>query len=778
MLNFGVDNSPASSLCASLQRCYEELSESLIVGGAAGVRLALFALVAAWAVYAAHWPLFGVVIPWDAKDFYYPVLRALAAARATGESGFWNPFLFSGSSAIADPQSWLFTPGFRLLAELNEAPSMMLADQVQLLHLLGGGLGLFALLRTFGYVPAAALLAALIFMFGGVAASRLQHSLMTVSYAYLPWALWLLHRALHSETRKSRLIASLGFGIVGGVMALNRDQVAFLNFWLLIGVALWWLRGLWKHGERLRAIVLLPTAVIGSVILALPMLLTLDALVGSTRPEIGYAIAVNASQQPASLLTLFAPNIFGNLDAGSYWGPGQLPWMALAPHGNDWSDQTTNYLYIGAVPMALLLTALARRGRWPAGSCVFAVGALFALLYALGAFTPAFRLFYDWLPGVSLYRRPNDAAFLLNAMLALLVGAAAEKWLRQPQGWSRRGLAISGSLLLIVIVGALWLAERFSHLPGALTPLAFGLAGLAAALAMLQWGRAGLLPLCLFAAVDLIAHNAIAPFNAHPQISLAAYQPEGERLAQAIRERLAGPGGPYRAEIFGLGGDWQNAAMVYGIEQTLGYSPLRRADYAAATGAYQNNHEPERRLTAAFTGYDSPLARLLGIKLIVTGQSIEKILPPQAHRSLRLVDQVGGAFLYENDAVLPRVLLVGRAEPDDGSLPDDPEARVTIAGLAAPAGEPGVAGQAGILARSRDELRLAATAGRPAYLVINELYDPGWTARTAAGERLELLRANGLFRAIALPAGATEISLRYEPLARRPLVDMIRRIQP
>lgn len=736
-----------------------------------GWRWAALCVGLAWAVYALHWPLTGQVIPWDAKDFYYPVLRALAAARASGESGFWNPGLYSGYAAVADPQSWLFVPGFRLLAELNGAPSMMLTDQVQLLHLLGGGLGLLALLRAFGYAPAAAALAALVFMFGGVAASRLQHSLMTVSYAYLPWALWLLHRALHGETRAARLLASAGFGLVGGVMALDRDQTAFLNCWLLIAAALWWLRGQWARGATL-----LPAAALGLTILALPTLLTLDALAGSTRPEIGYELAAYASQQPASLLTLLAPNIFGNLDGGRYWGPGLLPWMALAPLGNDWSDETTNYLYIGAVPVALVLTAVARRGRWPAGSGVFVAGLAFALLYALGAFTPAFRLFYDWLPGVSLYRRPNDAAFLLNAMLALLVGAAAQKWLQKPHGWSRVALTLCGLLLLGAIAGALWLADRFGQMPGALAPLGFGLGGLAAALALLHWRRIGLTLLCVVAAGDLIAHNAAAPFNARPQTRLAAYQPAGAQLAQAIQARLAGPDGPYRAEIFGLGGDWQNAAMAYGIEQTLGYSPLRRADYVAATGAYQNSHGPERRLTAAFTGYDSALARLLGIRLVASGLPVEKLLPPEAHRSLRLVERAGGAFLYENAAALPRVLLVGRAEPDGGVLPDDPEARVRIAGLAAPRGDAGPAGRVRILSRTRDALRLAATADRPAYLVINDLYDPAWTATTAAGERLEILRANGLFRAIALPAGTTELWLRYEPLSLRALADLAGRI--
>src|SRR4051812_42976022 len=79
-----------------------------------------------WLAFAAPWIFGGQVIPWDAKDFYYPALRALAASLNAGENGFWNPWLRAGAAAVTDPQSWLFTPTIRLIAELSPAPSMRL----------------------------------------------------------------------------------------------------------------------------------------------------------------------------------------------------------------------------------------------------------------------------------------------------------------------------------------------------------------------------------------------------------------------------------------------------------------------------------------------------------------------------------------------------------------------------------------------------------------------------------------------------------------------------
>ena len=51
------------------------------------------------------------------------------------------------------------------------------------------------------------------------------------------------------------------------------------------------------------------------------------------------------------------------------------------------------------------------------------------LLYTLGSYTPAFRLMYDLLPAVALYRRPADATFVLVALVAMIAGYLVHRWL-------------------------------------------------------------------------------------------------------------------------------------------------------------------------------------------------------------------------------------------------------------------------------------------------------------------------------------------------------------
>src|SRR4029078_2485575 len=79
----------------------------------------------------------------------------------------------------------------------------------------------------------ACVLAAVLFMFGGAAAGRLQHTGIIVSYGLFPLALLLLQLAL---ARRSYLFG-LAFAFVAAAIALGRNQVALLLCFVLAGAA-------------------------------------------------------------------------------------------------------------------------------------------------------------------------------------------------------------------------------------------------------------------------------------------------------------------------------------------------------------------------------------------------------------------------------------------------------------------------------------------------------------------------------------------------------------
>jgi hypothetical protein len=92
-------------------------------------------------------------------------------------------------------------------------------------------------------------------------------------------------------------------------------------------------------------------------------------------------------------------------------------------------------------------------------------------------------------------------------------------------------------------------------------------------------------------------------------------------------------------------------------------------------------------------------------------------------------------------------------EPGDAQLP-----------AAAPAAGPE---RVRWLERSTNELALEVTATAPGYLVLSEVWYPGWQAETEVDGRVQrqpVLRANSAFRAVPLwQAGTQVVRLRFTP---------------
>ena len=125
--------------------------------------------------------------------------------------------------------------------------------------------------------------------------------------------------------------------------------------------------------------------------------------------------------------------------------------------------QNMGAIYTGAIPIvAILLFGLARGRLFAAEIRYQTFAALFFVLYALGWYTPAFRVFYDVLPGVDLYRRPADATFMIGLSVALLGGWLTHRYLTERP---RPPASIAVRLLQAAIVVVVF----------AVLPIAFGL---------------------------------------------------------------------------------------------------------------------------------------------------------------------------------------------------------------------------------------------------------------------------------------------------------------
>jgi hypothetical protein len=441
--------------------------------GPAAYGLAALGFLAGWLVLSWPWLSGRVTIPWDAKAGFLPQIQFLAGSIARGESPFWNPYVFSGYPQIADPQSMIFSPLLLALAALNPAPSPWAVDVAVFAAILIGGLALMVWFYDRDFHPAGALIAALVFGFGAAMAWRIQHIGQVLSLAQLPVVLVLLDRTLARGSWVYGFVA----GVTAGLMVLSRDQVALLSVYLLTGLTLWRLAGAVDPTAALKRNLgpLAAAGVTGAAIIALPVLLTVAMAGQSNRPDIDFAGAGRGSLHPALGLTFFAPDLFGaNGRMWDYWGPPSYAWdTAWQDLAKRWGKldnylaQNMGELYIGAIPALLVLYGLGS-GALVRREIVFFTGALGVMIvYALGWFTPVFWLFHSFVPGVSLFRRPADAVFLIGFVSAILAGYSLHVVLAQPAITSvraqTRGVGVAAATTIAAVIIATGLAIAMGH---------------------------------------------------------------------------------------------------------------------------------------------------------------------------------------------------------------------------------------------------------------------------------------------------------------------------
>lgn len=732
----------------------------------------------AFAAMTSPWLLGRVSIPWDSKAHFLPQIQFLAQSLWAGELPWWNPYVFSGQPQIADPQSMIFSPPYLLLALLNPSPGPWAQDVTLLAAMAAGGVGLIVWFRDRAWHWAGAIVAALAFTFGAAMAWRIQHTGQVLSLAYLPWALLFLDRAIE----RGSVAAGAAAGLVSAFIVLGRDQVALLCVYLLAARTVW----LWCAGEHVRTrftaslLPLIAGGAVGLAIVALPVLMTVLLAAESNRPAIDFAGAGAGSLHPAQLVTLVAPQLFGAAgDMADYWGPPSFAWVGTGL----FTAQNVGQLYVGALPF-LLIAGTAFSGRlWDRDVRFFSLAFVAITLYALGWYTPAFRMFYA-LPGVDLYRRPADAVFLIGGLAAILAGYAVHVWFLEPWKRPTRAACVAvAALLMAALVASVMFAIRIDRVPRLNLPLAIAAVSFAAAIIVLAWSasRVALQPwpvalaLAAVTAADLGYNNGPSTSSALPPSTFDMLDPRGGNpVIEALTSRVVqSPARRDRVELAGLGFHWPNASMTHRLENTLGYNPVRLGLYARATGADDHVGLPDqRKFSPLFPSYKSRLADMLGLRWIATGAPIETIDTSLQPDSLKLVHRSGDHFIYENPDTLPRVMFATRAESANfedilasGQWPAFDPASTVLIESPAPARVPSARpGEARIASYGETRIVIDVSSPDGGWVVLNDVWHPWWQA-TVDGAATPILRANVLFRAVDMPPGRHTVVMEFRPLA-------------
>jgi hypothetical protein len=140
---------------------------------------------------------------------------------------------------------------------------------------------------------------------------------------------------------------------------------------------------------------------------------------------------------------------------------------------------------------------------------------------------------------------------------------------------------------------------------------------------------------------------------------------------------------------------------------------------------------------------------------------------------IRFDREVGRWFYWVECATVARDALEARKSIIDGRIDFDKE--VLLEGISEiPASDCG-SKESGIVKSgshsleilnvdSPNRIDLHVTTDSPAWLVLSEVWYPGWEARLDNKE-ISILRANYLFRAVRIPNGDHELSFIYKPLS-------------
>ncbi len=499
---------------------------------------------------------------------------------------------------------------------------------------------------------------------------------------------------------------------------------------------------------------------------------------GPAAAETGVDWSSSWSIHPEEALSLVIPEFVGNNAGGAAWA--QNTYWGRNGFKN-------NHEYAGLV--VLLLASLSFLGVRRNGLRSFFLGlGVLAFLFALGANTPVWRIFYEIVPGISLFRAPSQALFLTGFAAITLAALGTDRLLTLVRRREGEGLGsdvkvlagITGGLALMALLissgsfTTVWTStiyaqiapQRMAVLQGAIPFIVQGawfavlLAGTVTGLAWaLRRGALGA-GTVLAGLVALVTVDAVRVDRAFVEtLDFHEWAAPGANI-QAVLDRERDADEPYRMLSFRQAGQDVLPAL-HGIELAAGHHPNDLARYRELIGMAGSSF-PEHLL-------NPNIRRILNVRYILwpdleIGQSVEG---PVVSRT-SLADGTAYETVLE-DPGLPRARLVGDIviQPDDravdfmltGAFDPEREAVVPEAPAARLAGRP-VEGSVTWLERTPNLQRLAVQADGPALLVIADNWFPSWHA-TVNGEPAPILRAYHTLRAVPVPEGASSVELAY-----------------
>ncbi len=727
----------------------------------------------------------------DITPFFYPMKAFLARSMRALDLPLWNPWIRNGEPFFATLQPGVLYPGNALLYLL---PLRIGFGLFIALHYAVAGLGMYSLLKHWKHGSGASALGAFGFMLGGyfVSLGNFPNNLGTVSWAPWLFLVWERYRWFGGVRR------ALGFSLLCAVAFLGGEpQMLAIILLLLAAFSLANVPmpdGQEATGPR-RSRQGLAFALAGLLALALVavQLIPFVELLGHSVRSLSGDLSFSAGRSPEPrvlLHLLFPPALSGGIH-GFTLSRGLTefaPWLLSIYPG----IVLLTFAVLGAVSSA------ARRWRW------FWLGTLgLGLALLLGKYSPLYSLLFDYVPPLRPFRYPEKFFFLTAFAIPILAARGFQVWQASPRGLGRRlwifmlplvaysaagiFLWLDADVLTRACRGA-WQAALLCEDAGSaqrayLAQVIRGGVIALGLLAIMGWAARGRLSLRLavpviiaVGIVDLIVpHQAINPavdaevYETLPWVAqvLAEAQPDpqafryrGSPVAATMGEILVVAGAK---ELSNMYLDYQsfgpNLGQLYERPMQDGLQGIELASVAMSTEAMLAHYD---------RGDAVRFLRLLNVRYYsdptLVADSLVGLREIARHPDLPL-------RMFEVSDPMPRAYVVGTWEEEPRANDAlrralEPDfAMLSSVVLEERPDQPPSSDAAGRIEEARfgnDRVVLNAQASAPALLVLTDRFYPGWNA-TVNGMSRPVLRANGLFRAVEIPAGSSEVVFEFRP---------------
>ncbi|MEA2709120.1 MAG: hypothetical protein QOF78_1721 [Phycisphaerales bacterium] len=641
------------------------------------------------------------------RQFYAWREFAFSEWRATGRPPLWNPYAFGGAAALGNFQYALLYPPNWLHLVL---PTAWAINLIAALHVWLAGVLTVAWCRARGCSTVAALVGGTIFSLSGPYLLHLYagHLTYLCVVAWAPLIFLAVDRILDSSRPQPMPAALLGAFAVAMQILGGYPQPAFYTLLAVVPYAIVSL----PRGDAMRRCALIAVMYfLGASIAAAQLLPALDAARESVRAgAIDYAFATSYSLPPENLLTLIIPYPFGDDFSSPYTGRWLMWEMSL---------------FVGSVSATLAACGLIapRRRRDIAAAIVLVM----AIVLAMGAHTPVFRLLYAIVPGVDRFRAPARFSFIAALMISALAAAGYDALRRK--AFPRGAVAIAAGVLAAALFAVSLATPTIRQLDR--SALIFAQLALVLLLLARVPRLAYLLPALIVFELWRPAARTIEWF--YPRTASSAIQPAAadERVVTTSDKLL-------------------NLTTQLRIEDAWGYDPAIAARWADLVGpllgadARRGDFAPTKDVTAT---RNSPIWSMLRVARVIAPTTQPWNVKP-----------------------MPRVALLTDFQVVDGPAASlaavrdenfDPHQRIILEWPPAPApvSGDGDAGVASVVGRTTDSLTIDADLVRPAILLITDAYSAGWRAQPP----YHVMPANHALRAIPLDAGQHHIMLEYRP---------------